>query len=130
MRLRSARLFVVLAVFATRTETGASSVDVTGTYVHVDRATIAVNGVPATTTALSGTSGTFRATASLSPGLVNAIVAGGHNHAGVEARDTVDVQHVSGAPCARVRLDAETSPGGTCGTAWARVRRAGMSSPG
>ncbi|MEO8381785.1 MAG: Ig-like domain-containing protein, partial [Acidobacteriota bacterium] len=80
------------------TETGASSIDVTGTYLNVDPATIAVNGAPATTTALSDTAGTFRATASLAPGLLTTIVAGGRNQAGVEARETVDVQQVAGAP--------------------------------
>jgi RHS repeat-associated protein len=80
------------------TETGASTVDVTGTYVHVDPATISVNGAPATTTALTNTSGTFRGSASLAAGLVNTVTAGGRNHAGLAATATVEVQHVAGAP--------------------------------
>jgi hypothetical protein len=91
------------------TETGSATVDVTGTFVHVDPATIVVNGVPAATTALTDTSGTFRGASSLAPGLVNTIVAAGRNHVGVEARSEVEVRHVANAPSIAITGPADNA---------------------
>ncbi len=86
------------------TETGAATVDVTGTYVNVDPSTIAINGSAASATPITNTSGTFRGSANT--GTINAT---GRNHAGVEARATVEVERVTGAPSISITAPADNA---------------------
>jgi RHS repeat-associated protein len=78
------------------TQTGASSVDVTGVYTNVVPATIRVGGVTATTASTSDTTGTFAAVATLAPNAVTTITATGQNAGGIQATSTITVQQVSG----------------------------------
>ena len=86
------------------TETGALSLDVTGTYVNVDPASIRVNGAAASTTANSDTSGTFRAMATLASGALTTIVTSAN---GVTA--SVQVQHIVGAPSLAITSPVDNS---------------------
>jgi hypothetical protein len=89
--------------------TGATSIDVTGTYVNVDRTTIMVGTVAATTIPLSAHSGTFRASVSLASGFANVLTAKARNHAGVETTSVVQVQQVPGAPSVTIGSPADNT---------------------
>ncbi|HEX2835651.1 MAG TPA: Ig-like domain-containing protein, partial [Thermoanaerobaculia bacterium] len=80
----------------TGTETGASTIDVSGTYANVDPSTIRVNGAAVTTTPRTATNGTFRTEVTL--GLTNTITVTGSNHAGVSTTASVNVVRIDGAP--------------------------------
>ena len=79
------------------TETGASSIEVRGTYANVDPDTIRVAGASATTTPSSDTSGTFAAQVTLPHGPLD-IAVSGRNALGTEATARVTVQRVDGTP--------------------------------
>jgi RHS repeat-associated protein len=75
------------------TETGAVSIDVTGTYANVDPAAIRVGSATPSIARITDTTGTFSATASLASGALTTITA----NAG-SATASVQVQHIVGAP--------------------------------
>ncbi|HEX8619002.1 MAG TPA: Ig-like domain-containing protein, partial [Thermoanaerobaculia bacterium] len=90
-------------------ETGASSLDVSGTYVNVDPSTIRVGGTSAATNQLTDTSGTFTATVSLAPGARTTIAATARNHAGTQASDSAEVQNVVGNPAIAITAPADNA---------------------
>jgi len=77
------------------TQTSATTIDVSGTYTNVDRSTITVAGVAATTVPTSDTTGTFLANVPLNPGLTTIAVTG-RNAAAVQTTASVDVTNVAG----------------------------------
>src|SRR5207253_600080 len=79
------------------TQTGAASVDVSGTYVNVDPSTISVNGATPSIKSQSDTTGTFAiASVALAPNAKTTITATGRSRAGATATATTDVTN-SGA---------------------------------
>ncbi|HUP60264.1 MAG TPA: Ig-like domain-containing protein [Thermoanaerobaculia bacterium] len=90
------------------TDTGATSIDVSGTYTDIDPSTITVKlgttQYAALSTQHSDTTGTFTATVPLAAAQVNVIEATGRNGAGAQASSTVDVTHIAGGPS--VSIDA------------------------
>ncbi|MDQ6802386.1 MAG: Ig-like domain-containing protein, partial [Acidobacteriota bacterium] len=76
------------------TETGASSIDVSGTYVNVDPATLSLPGHP-----LTATTGTFSSAAvPLLPNATTTIAVTGRSGAGVVASASTDVRNIGGSP--------------------------------
>ncbi|MGN6186555.1 MAG: Ig-like domain-containing protein, partial [Thermoanaerobaculia bacterium] len=84
----------------TGTETGATSIDVSGTYTNVDPSTIRINDSTVATTPRTATNGTFLTSVNL--GLTNTITATARNHAGVAVTSTVHVTRVDGAPAIQI----------------------------
>jgi RHS repeat-associated protein len=78
------------------TETGATTIDVSGTYLNVEPSSVKVGNVAAVTHPTSDTSGTFVANVALAPNATSTLTATAHNAAGVEATAGVDVQQVTG----------------------------------
>jgi RHS repeat-associated protein len=91
----------------TGTETGAASIDVSGTYLNVDPSTIRINGAPVATTPRTATNGTFRADVSL--GTTNTITATARNHAGNATTASVNVLQVAGAPTIAITSPADNA---------------------
>ncbi|HWS72651.1 MAG TPA: Ig-like domain-containing protein, partial [Thermoanaerobaculia bacterium] len=80
------------------TQTGAASIDISGTFANVDPSTITISGATATTTPLGDTAGTFTfAAVSLAAG-ANTIAVTARGRDGATVTSTVDVQRLAGAP--------------------------------
>jgi hypothetical protein len=85
-------------------ETGASSIDVSGTYVNVDPATLSAPAHP-----VSATTGTFSTSVPLLLNATTTIAVTGRSGAGVVASATADVRNVSGLPSINIVSPADNT---------------------
>src|SRR2546423_1800416 len=72
-------------------QTGASSVDVSGTYINVDPQTLSMSPH-----AISDTTGTFNGSAALQPNSTTTITVTGRSRAGESGAASIDVQNAAG----------------------------------
>lgn len=97
----------------TGAETGQRSIDIGGTYANVDPSTIVVNvngnAVPASTNALTDTSGTFTASATIGASIKSTITVTGRNAAGASDTETTDITHVSTLPFISITSPADNA---------------------
>lgn len=79
------------------TQTGASTIDVSGTYTNVDPSTIAIAGTTVQTKTLTGTTGTFTATVALAPNAKTTITVTGRSRNNVDVNTATDVTNAGTA---------------------------------
>ncbi|MBV9494352.1 MAG: Ig-like domain-containing protein [Acidobacteria bacterium] len=78
------------------TQTGATAIDVSGTYTNVDPARITVGAIAATAHPLSDTTGTYSATVAIPANATTTLTATGRNRADEATTAAVQVQNVAG----------------------------------
>ncbi len=88
----------------TGSETGATTIDISGTWANLDPSTVAIAGQNVSTTRLSDTSGTFRATVTLPQAAVTTFTVTGHN-----ATTSVAVQQSPGNPSITIDTPADNT---------------------
>ncbi|HEX7828168.1 MAG TPA: Ig-like domain-containing protein, partial [Thermoanaerobaculia bacterium] len=95
-------------------ESGNLSIDVSGTYANVTPSTLTVKRgsttYPVTTTALTDTTGTFRAASvTLAPDAASTITVTGSNAAGAPGSASVEIRHVATAPQITITSPADNT---------------------
>jgi RHS repeat-associated protein len=95
------------------TQTGASTIDVSGVYANVEPSTIAmtVGGSPASVTpkAVSDTTGSFTASVSLATGATTTIAVSARNALNLQTSASVNVLNLAGAPWITIATPADNT---------------------